>query len=371
MEKILLVTAVVPSKMTGGLNYSLKVIEDLSQEYCVDVCYFKYKHEAPYLPSSENINIVNIVEIKAWSRFINCMKMFFLHPFFTCRLNAGLIYFLYKNRNNYSYFYFDYSQTFIYSVFLRNRVKFLMAHDIITQKYSRKKGLLNSINLNFVRFTEGMILRLSNGKIFCFSHKDTKIIKDYFNLESDKVDFFINEEIRKINYDNIRLSRNFMFLGAWARKENSDGLEWFLDNVMPLIDREISITVVGGGLSKRLVSKLKQYHAIEVMGFVDDPYPLLAGSLGLIAPLFQGAGVKVKVIESLACGTPVIGTTIAFEGIEGVETRHLLECTEPRDYVSAIQQLESINLSSKRELRDSFLASYPKDTFKDYLKQHG
>lgn len=246
-----------------------------------------------------------------------------------------------------------------------------MAHDIITQKYSRKKGLMNSINLNFVRFTEKMILRLSDGKILCFSNKDRKIIKDYFNLESDKVDFFINEEIKKINYDNICLSRNFMFLGAWGRKENSDGLEWFLDNVMPHLNREVSFTVVGSGLGGRLIAKLGQYSTIKVMGFVEDPYQLLAGSLGLIAPLFQGAGVKVKVIESLACGTPVIGTRIAFEGIEGVESRHLLECTEPLDYIRAMQQLESTDLSSKRELRERFLANYPKDTFRDYLKQHG
>jgi len=371
MEKILLVTAVAPSKLTGGLNYTLKVIEDLSQEYSVDVCYFKYKHEAPFTPFTGNTTVVKVVELKVYSKLFNCIKLFFLHPFFTCRLNAGLMYYILKNRNKYSYFYFDFSQMFIYSLLLRNKVKFLMAHDIITQKYSRKNGLLNNINFHFVRFSERLILRLSHSKIFCFSNKDRQLIKDIFNIESNKVDFFINDEIKKVNYDTIRLSHNFMFLGAWARKENSDGLEWFLDNVMPQLGREISFTVVGSGLSRRLLAKLGHYSTIRVLGFVDDPYQLLAGSLGLIAPLFQGAGVKVKVIESLACGTPVIGTKIAFEGIEGVESRHLLECTEPQDYVKAIQQLESIDLSSKRRLREKFLSMYPKDTFKDYLNQHG
>ena len=61
-----------------------------------------------------------------------------------------------------------------------------------------------------------------------------------------------------------------------------------------------------------------------MLGFVDNPYKIMSESLGLIAPLFHGAGIKVKVIESLACGTPVIGTEVAFEGIDFIENKYLI-----------------------------------------------
>ena len=55
---------------------------------------------------------------------------------------------------------------------------------------------------------------------------------------------------------------------------------------------------------------------LEIVGAVDDLGPVFASARLTIAPLRYGAGLKGKVIESLAAGVPCIGTRIAYEGIE-------------------------------------------------------
>jgi len=75
------------------------------------------------------------------------------------------------------------------------------------------------------------------------------------------------------------------------------------------------------------------------------------------------------VIESLACGTPVIGTSVAFEGIDCIDEKYLLECEEPLDYVKAIHRFMVINIEQKTQLRNEFTSKYPKDTFKGILNQ--
>jgi len=242
-----------------------------------------------------------------------------------------------------------------------------MAQDVIAQKYSRKKGFISKMSRLFCFQSEKFILTRANANILCFSEKDRKLIWEYFGLKSRKIDLFLEERIKTISYDKLKCSGKFVFYGAWGRKENSEGLEWFVDKVMPLVNNDISIDIIGAGFNEKLKTKIKKYPNMALLGFVDNPYVIIAASSGLIAPLFQGAGVKVKVIESLACGTPVIGTKIAFEGIDFVNANYMLECVNPDEYIKAINQFINLDIKEKFKLRSAFLNSYPKDTLKEIL----
>ena len=104
------------------------------------------------------------------------------------------------------------------------------------------------------------------------------------------------------------------------------------------------------------------------MGFVDDPYLLLSHAKALVSPLFNGAGIKVKVIESLACGTPVIGTEIAFEGLpKGFESSMLLANT-PDEYVQAMTDVTT-DVEVRKKLRSDFIECYSKDSIRHYIEK--
>jgi glycosyltransferase involved in cell wall biosynthesis len=63
---------------------------------------------------------------------------------------------------------------------------------------------------------------------------------------------------------------------------------------------------------------------LDVTGFLDDPAPCFCRAHLAILPLSSGAGVKVKVLECLASGLPVLTTAIGAEGIEATEKDGLL-----------------------------------------------
>jgi glycosyltransferase involved in cell wall biosynthesis len=76
--------------------------------------------------------------------------------------------------------------------------------------------------------------------------------------------------------------------------------------------------------------------AIQVTGYVEDPTPYLESSALLIVPLRAGGGMRVKILEALARGIPVVSTTIGAEGIDVTHGEHLLIADEPAAFAQTV-----------------------------------
>lgn len=368
MKKILILSAFMPCNQTAGQNYTLNLISHLSQKFTIDLMFFHNINDKKYLKKISGCHIIGEYHISRKNKVYNVFKLPFLHPFFTCRFFFRIVNHINKISKEYDYIYFDFSQVMLYSIFIIHKSKICMLHDVVSQKYKRKVGILSRINWIFCFISEYIIVRLSGAQIFCFSRKDVDLVGRYFNKKANRVDFFIDKDIVSIHQKISDFGDYFVFFGAWARPENSEGLEWFFDHVYSLLDMPIKIKIIGGGLSVHLQKKIKNYANVKYVGFLANPYPSIANSKGLIAPLFQGAGVKVKVVESLAVGTPVVGTSVAFEGIEFLDKKCLHLVEHPNEFVSAIKLLSSnIEFIDKKSLRESFLRNYPKYSFMQYI----
>jgi glycosyltransferase involved in cell wall biosynthesis len=363
--KILYITAFPPNTMTAGQNYSRQVINDLSKDNIIDLIYFSYPNHK--IINLDKVNSIIEIPINKRKKFINSIFLFFLHPFFTSRFSLKIFFYIKKKAKESDLVYFDYSQVFIYSLFIKHPFKCMYCHDVIYQKYERISGL-NRLILPFLRFTEKLIL--SSGKyIFCPSKKDMDLLKKVHLINSYSIDQYINIDINafkryKVNY----IKNKYVFLGAWNRKENSDGLIWFLENVFPYIKKEIYFEVIGQGMPENLIEKLQKTNNINYLGFVEDFNGIILESIALIAPIFQGAGVKVKVLETLATGTPVIGTTLAFEGIEVQNIKDgFCLCEKPEDFIKKINDFEKWTISMKEDLQKRFASEYPKNKVVNYI----
>ena len=87
-----------------------------------------------------------------------------------------------------------------------------------------------------------------------------------------------------------------------------------------------------------------------------------------IAPLHKGAGVKVKVIDALSSGTCVIGTEVAFEGIEDNTENHLFfQADSPDSFVNIIKKWNKVNIKQKQTAADEFFNRYNTNHFSDLL----
>jgi glycosyltransferase involved in cell wall biosynthesis len=114
----------------------------------------------------------------------------------------------------------------------------------------------------------------------------------------------------------------FTFLGGFDYAPNIHGLDWFLracrDEVLATLP-DIEIDVVGAGTDRGLAAAEAWGGRVRFHGWVDDLDTVLANSAALLSPLRTGSGVKIKVLEALARGLPVVATPPGVQGIDAGE----------------------------------------------------
>lgn len=108
-----------------------------------------------------------------------------------------------------------------------------------------------------------------------------------------------------------------LFVGAFWRPENDEAARWFIRRVWPVLEGRLPSAVVrlAGAGPRRWLQDLAS-ERVEVTGYLDDVMDAYVGVSLVIAPLRRGAGLKFKVVEALASGYPVIGTSVAAEGLD-------------------------------------------------------
>lgn len=123
-----------------------------------------------------------------------------------------------------------------------------------------------------------------------------------------------------------REQRSLVIATTYKWQPNVDGLLWFIENVMSLVKKELSgvkLNLYGKGLPE----ELKKFSHLGVcpVGYVPDIVPHLQKATLYIAPLFVGAGIRIKILEAMATGLPVVATSIAADGIPASKAEGLIK----------------------------------------------
>ena len=353
MKHILLITPFVPSQLGAGVNYSRQLIEELSKENLIDIVLFRSKMEAEYIAPNLNVRILKEYGISKMKKLIHAGCLFFFFPLFTAKFSFFVLFYLKSliKKKHYDFVYFDFSQMFLYAKFLNHGNKILMSHDVIAQRYSRG---YNKYISKFCSYTEKFVLSTSNVNIFTFSEKDSELLQDLYGIKSTPTTFYLSNNVKKAYPDSIK--DYFVFFAMWGRNDNYEGLDWFIEHVMPKCEL-FNFKIIGAGLNDRLKNKIALLKNVDYLGFVDNPYPIIADAKALISPLFTGAGVKVKVIDALACGTPIIGTSVSFEGISDRYSDFMFLAKSDLDFLDIIESI-NIPLSKRIAFKNDFISNY-------------
>jgi glycosyltransferase involved in cell wall biosynthesis len=122
---------------------------------------------------------------------------------------------------------------------------------------------------------------------------------------------------------------------------NVDGVLWFAREVWPLVRQEVPHARVAlvGARPPAPVRQLTADPAIDVPGYVAEPRPYLERTAALIVPVHAGGGMRVKILEALARGLPIVSTTIGYEGIDLTPDEHLLVGDTPTAFANAVIRL--------------------------------
>ena len=124
------------------------------------------------------------------------------------------------------------------------------------------------------------------------------------------------------------------FIGGMTHSPNVDAVQHFLDEVWPLVLKRVPharFEVWGSGITPQFTAAWSAQDGVDVRGWFEDEGEVLDRLRLMVAPLRFGAGMKTKVVSALVRGTPVVGTSVAFQGLESVATVAALSHDAPED----------------------------------------
>lgn len=134
-----------------------------------------------------------------------------------------------------------------------------------------------------------------------------------------------------LDYFNFELptdlgNKELVFVGTLDYDPCEKGVYYFCDQILPLIKNEIPdvrFIVIGRNPSKRLQAIAGFHGNIILTGRVEDIRPLVHKAKVFVVPLLSGSGTRLKILEAMAMGLPVVTTSIGMEGIEAINGEHL------------------------------------------------
>ena len=133
-----------------------------------------------------------------------------------------------------------------------------------------------------------------------------------------------------------------LHIGTMYWPPNIDGVWWFLREVYPLIRQQrpdVIFDIVGSRPPASLRALNENGIGVNVTGYVADPTPYLQRAALMVVPLRAGGGMRVKILNALAQGIPIVSTTLGCEGIEVTSGANILVADSPDDFACAVLRL--------------------------------
>jgi glycosyltransferase involved in cell wall biosynthesis len=147
--------------------------------------------------------------------------------------------------------------------------------------------------------------------------------------------------INLADYSRINISpqpNSLIFTGSFRYFANHEAMEWFIREVYPIIQAQVPdvrLTITGDHANLPLPPASN----IILTGFVKDIRPLVASSWVSLVPMQIGGGTRLKILEAMALGTPVVSTTKGAEGLEVSNGRHLLIGDTSQEFADRVIRL--------------------------------
>jgi polysaccharide biosynthesis protein PslH len=130
-----------------------------------------------------------------------------------------------------------------------------------------------------------------------------------------------------------------VFLGTMDYEPCDTGVLHFCEHILPLVRRKLpalQLVVVGRNPSTRLRSVAAADPRIVLRGRVDDVRPHVQGAGVFVVPLLGGSGTRLKILEAMAMGVPIVTTSIGVEGIDAVHGRDIRVADAPEEFAAAV-----------------------------------
>ena len=207
-------------------------------------------------------------------------------------------------------------------------------HDVCFVKLGRQYGKNKILKLLFLPAFRKRELSLIDrlNLVLVLSADDKTRLKDC-GIHPDKI-MLLSPYYSRRNQSQLSVKPEVVFFGAMNRAENQEAVNWFVNKVfLPFnLSSQLRFVIMGAGLPSKMKEDLERHRNIICTGFVEKPEEYFETALCMVVPLLFGGGIKIKVLEAMSCGVPVLTNQIGIEGIGANPGIDYLHCESPEDY---------------------------------------
>jgi polysaccharide biosynthesis protein PslH len=132
-----------------------------------------------------------------------------------------------------------------------------------------------------------------------------------------------------------------VFVGKMDYRPNVDAVRWFCAEVLPRVRAAVPgfVFTVVGSRPVSAVRELGRLPGVRVTGRVAETRPYVRDAAIAVVPLRAGSGTRLKILEALAMGRPVVSTTLGCEGLDTVDGAHLAVADSPEGFAERVVRL--------------------------------
>ena len=135
-----------------------------------------------------------------------------------------------------------------------------------------------------------------------------------------------------------------LFCGRLDQLANRGAITYFFQSIWPELSgkmNNLEIDVVGKNPPAWLVELSQRDPRVHVPGFVDDVRQYFRKATVFVCPITDGGGTRLKILDALAMGMPIVSTTFAASGLGLCDEKHLLLADTPNDFACKTSRLLS------------------------------
>lgn len=188
--------------------------------------------------------------------------------------------------------------------------------------------------------------------IFALTEQDkTRLITLYGDTINGKISLNpVALEEKDINIVEKGTPLKLLITGSLWYGENANGVMWFIDNVLSKLGKSVHLTVAGARPNEDLIRKVQNYENVEIVASPESMDDFFHDTNVIIAPVFSGAGMKVKVAEALAYGKVLIGTHHAIIGYDVIDGENAYIANNADEFILKLKYIDKMTDSQYQDI---------------------
>ena len=251
--------------------------------------------------------------------------------------------------------------------------------DSLTLIYRNNYKVVWNLALKFFYFTESILMKGLERQIvetskntFVFNKIESEWLSKFNGLVTQVPHGVAIDVAQKIEEDET-FSKDIIIFGKMDFHPNEDAVLWFAKTILPKLPSETKLIAMGASPSSKILNLAQNNSRVVVTGFVEDPYPLIAGSLASIAPIRLGGGIQNKVLDSLASGASIIVSRKVAKALPDFKTSGIYVCDNDIDWINTIETIKNskhLKNSLKEKGRAYIDKNFSWDAYQDSIIKH-